>query len=86
MDHLMKPNRDIAAAWVTNVLLRDALPCNTRSYLRYGVCNERYNRIVKHVGRIAFGAGSRRPTLVRTVGLHTPITAGIIQCQASPPC
>lgn len=44
-----------------------------------------YNRIVKHVGRIAFGfQDPGQPTPPGTVGLHPPITARAVQNQAPP--
>lgn len=49
-------------------------------------CSEGYNRIVKHVGRIAFGfCNPDNQETPSTVGLHPPITAGATQDQTTTP-
>lgn len=49
--------------------------------------SEGFNRIVKHVGRIAFGFRTpRESTPPSAVGLHPPITASAIRNQTAAPC
>ncbi len=55
-----------------------------QSTVRPNARSEGYNRIVRHVGRTAFGFRSPEPTLPGTLGLHPPNTVSATQNQAPP--